>query len=610
VKKFFRVLGWVGLALLLVAGYSAYRIGFGKPFTINELANRQAVLYLVKNPELFTQVGIVDGTFLDFHSGRLAAVGVEKRDQDYATMARYVKEVERFDRSRLGQQDQLTYDILLDQWQTALSFKRFDWLSSEGLYPIAPLWGTQVQLPNFLQTAHVIKNAKTARNYVRRLEAMGGKLDAITAEMLRQAKAGVVLPISLLERAESGIKDTLSPQPEDNPLVTTFLARMNKATGIGAADRAEFARQAAQALQTGVYPAYRRMTAALETQRAAAATQAAGVGRLPDGAAYYAAALRQMTTTDYTPARVHALGLAEVARIGAEMDTLLRSQGLTTGSVGARVQALHKDPRYLLPNSDAGRQQLLARYQQILNEVNARMPEYFRTVPKTRLSVERVPIAAEKGSAGAYYQPAAMDSSRAGTFFVNLRDVAETATWSMKTLAYHEGIPGHHFQISTGLNLKDLPLIRQQTLYVAYGEGWALYAERLAAEIGMYKDDPLGDLGRLEAEMFRAARLVVDTGLHADGWTREQAIAYMVDATGKNESEVVSEVERYMGQPGQACAYKVGQLKILELRERARAALGSRFNLRDFHAVVLENGGVPLTALELLVNDWISKNKP
>ncbi len=609
-KKFFKILGWVGLALLLVVGYSAYRIGFGKPFTINELANRQAMLYLVKNPELFTQVGIVDGTVLDFHSGRLAAVGVEKRDQDYATMVRYVKEVERFDRTRLDQQDQLTYDILLDQWQTALSFKRFDWLSSEGLYPIAPMWGTQVQLPNFLQSAHVVKNEKAARNYVRRLEAMGGKLDATTAEMLRQAKAGVVLPISLLEKAESGIKDTVSPQPADNPLVTTFVARMNKATGIDAAARTGFARQAAQALQTGVYPAYQRMIAALETQRAAAATQAAGVGRLPDGAAYYAAALRQMTTTDYTPAQVHALGLAEVARIGAEMDTLLRSQGLATGSVGARVQALHKDPRYLLPNTDAGRQQLLARYQQILDEVNARMPEYFRTVPQGKLSVERVPIAAEKGSAGAYYQPAAMDGSRAGTFFVNLRDVAETATWSMKTLAYHEGIPGHHFQISIALNLKDLPLLRQQTLYSAYAEGWALYAERLAAEIGMYKDDPLGDLGRLEAEMFRATRLVVDTGLHADGWTREQAIAYMVDTTGMNESEVISEVERYMGQPGQACAYKVGQLKILELRERARAALGSRFNLRDFHAVVLENGGVPLTTLELLVNDWISKSKP
>jgi uncharacterized protein (DUF885 family) len=218
-------------------------------------------------------------------------------------------------------------------------------------------------------------------------------------------------------------------------------------------------------------------------------------------------------------------------------------------------------------------------------------------------------VAAESGSAGAYYQQAAMDGSRPGTFFANLRDVSETATWTMKTLAYHEGIPGHHFQISTALGLKDLPMIRQQTLYSAYAEGWALYAERFAAEIGMYKDDPFGDLGRLEAEIFRAARLVVDTGLHAQGWSREQAIAYMRDTTGMNETEVVTEVERYMGQPGQACAYKIGQLKILELRDRAKTALGSRFNLKDFHSVVLENGGVPLTVLDKLVNEWIVRTQ-
>jgi uncharacterized protein (DUF885 family) len=237
------------------------------------------------------------------------------------------------------------------------------------------------------------------------------------------------------------------------------------------------------------------------------------------------------------------------------------------------------------------------------------MPEYFRTVPAGKLLVQRVPISAENNTAGAYYQSAALDASRPGTFFANLRDVGETATWTMKTLAYHEGIPGHHFQISTALNLKDLPLIRQQPIYSAYAEGWALYAERLAAEIGMYKDDPFGDLGRLEAELFRAARLVVDTGLHAKGWTREQAITYMVTTTGMNESEVVTEIERYMGQPGQACAYKVGQLKILELRERAKAALGPKFDLKDFHAVVLENGGVPLTLLDHIVDEWIAKTK-
>jgi uncharacterized protein (DUF885 family) len=608
-KNVWKVLGWIGLAVLLVGAYTGYRIAFGKPFTINQLANRQALLILVDNPELFTQVGIVDGTALDWHSGKLTAVGVKKRDDDYATMERFERQVKEFDRSKLARQDQLTYDILLDQYETALSFKPFDWLSSEGLYPIAPMWGTQVQLPNFLETQHVVKNEKTARNYVKRLEETGDKLDAVTGEMLRQARAGVVLPISLLEKSERGIKDTVRSSPQDSPLVTTFVERMKGAKGIDAAEHSDLTRRATEAVRNRIYPAFARMTAALESQRTAATTQAAGVGRLPNGAAYYAAALKQMTTTDYTPDQVHQLGLSEVARVGAEMETLLKSQGLTSGTVAERVQALHKDPRFLLPNTDEGRKQLLAKYQKILDEVNARMPEYFRIVPAEKLLVQRVPVSAENNVAGAYYQAAAMDGSRPGTFFANLRDVNETATWTMKTLAYHEGIPGHHFQIAIAQNLKDLPLIRQQTLYSAYAEGWALYAERLAWEIGMYKDDPFGDLGRLESEMFRAARLVVDTGLHAKGWSREQAVAYMVSTTGMNQSEVITEVERYMGQPGQACAYKVGQLKILELRERAKAALGPRFDLKDFHAVVLENGGVPLTLLESEVDEWIAKTE-
>jgi uncharacterized protein (DUF885 family) len=273
------------------------------------------------------------------------------------------------------------------------------------------------------------------------------------------------------------------------------------------------------------------------------------------------------------------------------------------------MAALGKDPRFLLPDDDAGRRQALARYQEILDEVAARMPEYFRTLPRTRLKVERVPPSQERGTSGAYYQQAAMDGSRPGIFFANLRNMSEMATWGMKTLAYHEGIPGHHLQISTALGLKSLPLIRQQTLYTAYAEGWALYAEQLAAEIGMYKDDRWGNLGRLQAELLRAARLVVDTGIHAQGWTREQAIDYMVATTGKPQTEVASEVERYMAMPGQACAYKVGELKILELRAKARAALGPRFNLKDFHAVVLENGGVPLTLLEQLVDEWIARTR-
>ena len=609
-KKLLKGLGWGLLLLLVLAAYPAYRLVWGHPFTINQLANRQAAAFLLRNPEILTTIGAIgaiDGTILDFHSGKLAAVGVAKRDEDTAWAERALEEVREFDRAKLDPQEQITYDILIDFYGQPVAMKRFDWLSSEGLYPISPMFGTQVQLAGFLQSQHVIKNEKTARNYVARLRAMGGKLDALTAEMRRQSDAGVVLPPSLLEKSLVVINDTIASQPAENALVTSFVERMQDAKGVDEAARVRLRDEAIAALTADVYPAYQRMAAALIEQRPRAATTADGVGRLKDGAAFYRAMLKEFTTTDYTPEQVHQMGLDEVTRISAQMDALLKSQGRTEGTVAQRMDALGKEPQYLFSNDDAGRKQALERYQQILDEVAARMPEYFRTIPAGKLQVVRVPAASEKGASGAYYEPAAMDGSRPGRFFANLRDMSETPQWGMKTLSYHEGIPGHHFQIDMAHGLEDMPLIRQQPIYTAYVEGWALYAERLAAEIGMYRDDPLGDLGRLQAELLRATRLVVDTGIHAKGWTRQQGIEYMVATTGIAESDVTSEVERYMALPGQACAYKVGQLKILELRERARAALGPKFALKDYHTVVLENGAVPLTELDAIVDAWIAR---
>jgi len=606
VKKVLRIVGWSVVVALLVGAFAGYRIVWGQPFTINQLANRQATFFLVRNPELFTMIGIADGTIVDRHSGKLAAVGIEKRDDDYAFAEQAIADVKKFDRAKLEPQEQITYDVLLDFYGSMAAFRPFDWLSSEGLYPISPMFGTQVQLASFLQTSHVVKNEKTARNYVARLQAMGGKLDALTAEMQRQSAAGVVLPSALLERSLVVIDDTIEQPPEESPLVTSFIERMAKAEGLDDTLRTALRDEAIEAVRTGVYPAYERMRAALTAERPKAEGVADGVGRLPDGAAFYQAMLRQFTTSDYTPEQVHELGLFEVARIDAEMDALLKSQGLESGTVAERMAVLRTDPRFLFENTEAGREQVLARYREILDDIALRMPEYFKTIPPGKLAVERIPASAEKGSAMAYYNPAALDGSRPGTFFANLRDTSELPTWGMKTLAVHEGIPGHHFQIAMARELKDLPLLRQQPIYTAYSEGWALYAERLAAEIGFYENDPFGDLGRLQAEMFRAVRLVVDTGLHAKGWTREQAIEYMVGTTGQGESEVTSEVERYMALPGQATAYKVGQLKILELRDRARTALGPKFNLKDFHTVVLESGAVPLTVLEQLVDEWIA----
>jgi len=611
IRGLFRVLRWLLLVAIVVGGYAGYRLVWGTPFTITQLADRQAIGFLFDTPELLTAIGLIDGTMLDYHSGKLSDYGVAERDRNYLRAESNLAELKAFDRASLGLQDQITYDILMFQYGRLLDGKQYEWSSSGGLYAISPMWGGQVGIINFMTQTHTIKNRLTAENYVKRVAQVAARLDKVTAESQRQFKLGVVLPISLLDKSLAIIKDTVSPKPAEHPLVVTLGEKIDtaKASDIDAALKQSLMDETARLVESEIYPAYARMTAALEAMRPESEKQTDGVDRLPGGKKFYAEALQRNTTTDYSADQIHQLGLDEVARITREMDAILVSQGLTKGTVAERTAQLGEDPRFLFPDNDDGRNQILAEYDRLLKEIAKVVPDYFETIPTTPLEVRRVPPASEKGSAGAYYNAAALDGSRPGVFYANLRDPKETPKWSMKTLAYHEGIPGHHFQIAIGQNLKGLPFIRQQTLFTSYAEGWALYAELLAKEMGMYKDDPLGDLGRLQAEIFRAARLVVDTGLHAKGWTREQAIDYMANATGMAVTDVTTEIERYMALPGQACAYKVGQLKILALREKARQALGNRFDLKTFHKVVLENGAVPLTVLERLIDDWSAREK-
>lgn len=610
-RRILRVFLWLLAIASVVGGYVGYRLAWGTPFTITQLADRQAVYFLLDTPELLTSIGLVDGTMLDFHSGKLSDYGVAERDRRLAVVEQNLSELKAFDREALGLQDQITYDVLEFQYTSALSSRKFAWSSPGGLYPISPMSGGQIGVVTFMLQSHTIKNRLTAENYVKRVGLIAERLDKVTAEAQRQAKLGVILPVSLLDKSLAIIKDTVAPKPAEHPLVQVLGEKIDKAKSqdIDAALKASLMAQTAKLVETQIYPAYQRMTAALNAMRPAAETQADGVDRLPGGKEYYALALKQNTTTDYTADEIHQLGLDEAARITREMDAILVSQGLTQGTVAERTKKLGEDPKHLFPDNDDGRAQILTEYDRLLKEVLGIAPQYFATIPSTKLEVRRVPPASEKGSAGAYYNPAALDGSRPGVFYANLRDPKETPKWSMKTLAYHEGIPGHHFQIAIAQNLTGLPLIRQQPLFTAYSEGWALYAELLAKEMGMYKDDPLGDLGRLQAEIFRAARLVVDTGIHAKGWSREKAIEYMVGVTGMAETDVTTEIERYMSIPGQACAYKVGQLKFLALREKARLALGNRFDIKAFHKVILESGAVPLTVLERLVDDWIARTK-
>src|SRR6059058_621958 len=316
------------------------------------------------------------------------------------------------------------------------------------------------------------------------------------------------------------------------------------------------------------------------------------------------------TTTTLKPDEVHELGLREVARIEGEMRSILDANGFAGQPIGEAVDKLTKDARFLYANDDKGRAEALAQYSDLITKATERSSkDLFLTTPRAKIEVRRVPEFKEAIAPGAYYQPGAMDGSRPGIFFANLRDMNEVPKWSMPTLAYHEGVPGHHWQISMAEELTGVPQFRKVIPFTAYMEGWALYCEWLAKQTGCYDNDPFGDLGRLRDELFRAVRLVVDTGIHSKRWRREQAIAYMLEKTGMGEKNVTAEIERYIVDPGQACAYKVGMLKIRELRERAQRKLGNKFDQREFHDAVLTNGALPLEILEEQINGYVQSKQ-
>jgi uncharacterized protein (DUF885 family) len=335
------------------------------------------------------------------------------------------------------------------------------------------------------------------------------------------------------------------------------------------------------------------------------ATTDHGVWHLPEGDAYYAQCLRSSTSTELTPEEVHEIGLREVARIEGDMAAILESLGHESTNPAKQLAAFGEQDQFLYPNTDQGREDCLADYQRFLDKMNEMIPGVFNIKPKAGLEVRRVPEFMEKTMAGAYYQPADLGGNRPGVFYANLRDMKEIQKFGMKTLAYHEGIPGHHFQIAIAMELKGVPAFRRMVPFTAYVEGWAMYAENLARELGVYEDDPYGELGFLDSLLFRAVRLVVDTGIHYKRWTREQAIAYMEEHSAQARETIVSEIERYFVMPGQACSYKIGEIKMLELRARAQEEMGDRFDLRRFHDVVLKNGAMPLTILEKVIDEYI-----
>ncbi|HWX89480.1 MAG TPA: DUF885 family protein, partial [Rhizomicrobium sp.] len=471
-------------------------------------------------------------------------------------------------------------------------------------YVVSQETGSFVGIPEFLDSQHKIETRADADAYLARMEAWAGVLDQETARVKRDAGLGVAPPDFLLATALGQMERSAGMRAADQRLVSS-LANRAQQKGIAG----DYAGQATKLIVDKIYPALGRQIAALKAV-AAKATPDAGVWKLKDGDAYYDWLLKVGTTTPMTAHEIHALGLAQNAEIMARMDGLLKKQGLTKGTVGERMTALSHDSRFVYTDNDAGRAQIIAYLSDRIAAARLKLPELFNLKLKAPVIVKRVPADIQDGAPLGYMNPGAIDGSRPSTYYINLKTTTNWPRFSLPTLTYHETIPGHAWQGAYVNETGKLPLIRIiLSGFNAYVEGWALYAEQLADELGMYAGDSVGELGYLQAQQFRACRLVADTGLHAMRWTRTQTIDWMVTNTGKPRGSIQSEVDRYCGTPGQACGYKIGHTEINRLRDKAKAALRAKFDLRDFNDTVVKAGAVPMTVLASVIDGHVKTLK-
>ena len=579
-----------------------------------DMAGRHAAAALHEAPEFATSLGVSEEIAGEDYNARLSDYGFEANQRARAMNEQFLQELKQIDRGALSGTAEITYDVLKTAYELGARRNQFEFggataWGSGSPYIVTQLSGPHLFLPRLLQTQHPIDSKENIEAYLARLSEFGRVFDEVGQMVAADAALGVVPPYFALDGAIGSIAGITAPAPADNPLTTTLAVKMEKVEGLAAEERAAYGARAADHVRDVVYPAYQRLSATLDSLKDQAGTDA-GVWRLGDqGAAFYQMALNSYGGGGMSGEEIHELGLAEVARITAAMDAILKAQGLAQGSVAKRFEEIAARPGMVYPNTDEAKEQLLGELNAQVAGVMAKAPEWFGAIPETAVEVRRIPVYEQNTSPGGYYTGPTLDGSRPGIYWINLKDTADWPKHTLKTLTYHEAVPGHHFQISLQRAIDDLPLIRNMMGYSEFSEGWALYAEQVAAEMGMYENDPLGDLGRLQSELFRAARLVVDSGLHAKQWTREQAIDYMVEVTGDTRASVTREIERYAVWPGQACSYKLGMIRINKLRDKARAELGDKFDIREFHDEILLTGSMPLPVLERKINQWIAAKK-
>ena len=468
--------------------------------------------------------------------------------------------------------------------------------------------GPAIDAPSLLQNNHQLKNLKDAQDYVARLQGFKAMLAGVGSKATLDAQNGWVAPQLIIAKAIKNLDGFTESAPTEHPLYVNLETSLADLDDLTADEKTALLADAADAMSNSVYPGYQTLSQTMQALLPQGRKEH-GIWAQPNGAKFYEDAIANLGDTDMSADQIHDLGLSEVERISKEMDAILKDEGYLEGTVGERMDALNKEARFLYPDTDAGRQELLADLNQHVQNIDAKMDTMFATRPKFDVEIRRIPVEREVGAPGGQYTSPSLDGVTPGIYWINLHDITANPRFDLETLTYHEANPGHHWQIALNLQQDSLPMLRRIAPYNAYVEGWALYSEQVAVELGMYENDPYNNLGRLKAELFRAVRLVVDTGLHHKRWTREQAIEYMASTTGAAPSDVVSEIERYMVWPGQALGYKLGMITIQQARADAERQLGEKFDIKEFHDVVLLGGAMPMSILKENINNWIASKQ-
>ncbi|HET8753082.1 MAG TPA: DUF885 domain-containing protein [Salinimicrobium sp.] len=601
------------LIFLMISGFTSCEEGKEeKNFSPTEIAEQSEKLNaffdkefqyeLHQSPMLQTRLGIKDnyGDWDNFSHLRYA--GELERAKKRLSFLEDSIEV-----AALNGDERLNYKLYKQQVENEIDDYDFRFYN----YPVNQMHGVQAEIPAFLINMHQISSVEDAKAYISRLRKIPGVFrDVMKGIQLREFN-GIVPPKFVFDLSIESSQNILKGKPfeksaEESTLLADFKQKIDT-LDISSKVKKELLREVQTALVDSVQPAYKKLIASLEDQRQRATTDH-GIWKFPKGEEFYKNALQRYTTTNLSAQEIHEIGLTEVARIHAEMQEIIKEVGFE-GTLKDFFEFMRTDEQFYYENTPEGREKYLAEATEIIDTMKGQLDELFLQKPEADLIVKAVEPFREKSAGKAFYSPPALDGSRPGIYYANLYHMQAMPTYQMEALAYHEGIPGHHMQIALAQEMEEVPMFRKISFYPAYVEGWGLYAERVPKEIGFY-EDPYSDFGRLAMELWRSIRLVVDTGIHAKKWTREEAIAYYMENSPNAESDAIKMVERHIVMPGQATAYKIGMIKIMELREKAKAILGEEFDIREFHKVVLGSGALPLNVLEELVNNWINKKKP